>query len=216
MRTVSLCNSAGQASNGRSCWCGTVWVPDPRRSALVVVLASDDNGLGFRISRLSRPLVIRPPAVFSANFCSPGLFTYMGPYGQISRFAVAAVGLLIMATAAGAADDVPRFNRDIRPILSEKCYSCHGPDSGTREAELRLDTETGAHEVAIMPGDADSSELFSRVSSDDPEARMPPPNSKKPPLTPEQLELIKKWINAAQSTSRTGRTLRRSAPKSPR
>ena len=91
---------------------------------------------------------------------------------------------------------MPRFNRDIRPILSEKCYSCHGPDSGTREAELRLDTETGAHEAAIMPGDADSSELFSRVSSDDPEARMPPPNSKKPPLTPEQLELIKKWINA--------------------
>ncbi|HEX4412738.1 MAG TPA: PSD1 and planctomycete cytochrome C domain-containing protein [Lacipirellulaceae bacterium] len=95
-----------------------------------------------------------------------------------------------------AADDVPRFNRDIRPILAEKCYSCHGPDSGTRKADLRLDTEAGSHESVIVPGDAASSEVISRISSTDPDERMPPPASKKPPLTAEQVELFKKWIDA--------------------
>jgi hypothetical protein len=119
----------------------------------------------------------------------------MGQYVLISRLALVAASVFIATRTAGAADDLPQFNRDIRPILSEKCYACHGPDSGTRQAELRLDTEAGAHEAAIVPGDADSSEMFSRVSTDDPEMRMPPRDSKKPPLTPEQVELIKKWIN---------------------
>ena len=95
-----------------------------------------------------------------------------------------------------AADDVPRFNRDIRPILADTCFACHGPDSGTREAELRLDTRRGSHEWAIVPGDADGSEVIRRVTSDDPDMRMPPAESKKPPLTPEQIELLRKWINA--------------------
>jgi hypothetical protein len=94
------------------------------------------------------------------------------------------------------AEDVPSFNRDIRPILADRCYACHGPDSGTREADLRLDTEEGAHEWAIVPGDADGSELIARVSSDDTEMRMPPVASKKPALTPEEIELLKKWIHA--------------------
>ena len=95
-----------------------------------------------------------------------------------------------------SAADGPGFNRDIRPILSDNCYYCHGPDSGTRKADLRLDTEAGSHESVIVPGDADASELISRVSSDDPDERMPPPASKKPPLTKEQIELLRKWINA--------------------
>ncbi|MFO0789439.1 MAG: PSD1 and planctomycete cytochrome C domain-containing protein [Pirellulales bacterium] len=94
------------------------------------------------------------------------------------------------------AEDTPRFNRDIRPILSEKCYSCHGPDSGTRQADLRLDLEAGAHESAIVPGDANASDLIARVSSSDPETQMPPPDSKRPPLTAAQIELLRKWINA--------------------
>src|SRR5689334_5238164 len=120
----------------------------------------------------------------------------MGQYGLITKWALAAMVALASRGSVGAADDLPHFNRDIRPILSEKCYSCHGPDSGARQAELRLDIEKGAHESVIVPGHADSSELFSRVSSDDPEVRMPPPDSKKTPLTAEQLELVKKWINA--------------------
>jgi hypothetical protein len=95
-----------------------------------------------------------------------------------------------------AADDSVSFNRDIRPILANTCYVCHGPDSGTREAELRLDTFEGATEWAIVAGDAEGSELIARVTSDDPEVRMPPAASKKPPLTAEQVDLLRKWINA--------------------
>src|SRR5882757_9491686 len=116
--------------------------------------------------------------------------------GQFRLILAAAIAASCVPRAGYAADDAPRFNRDIRPILAEKCYSCHGPDSGTRKAELRLDTEATAHESVIVPGDAESSEVISRVSSDDPDTRMPPPDSKKPPLKPEQVELLRKWINA--------------------
>jgi hypothetical protein len=98
-------------------------------------------------------------------------------------------------SACAAASEVS-FNRDIRPILANTCFACHGPDSGTREAELRLDSFEGATEWAIVAGDADGSEVISRISSDDPEIRMPPAASKKPPLTPEQIELLRKWIDA--------------------
>lgn len=104
--------------------------------------------------------------------------------------------LVLLGGSLAAAADVPSFNRDIRPILSERCYTCHGPDSGARKADLRLDTPEGATEWAVVPGDADSSEVISRVSSDDPDVRMPPRESKKPPLTPAQVELLRNWINA--------------------
>jgi hypothetical protein len=110
--------------------------------------------------------------------------------------ALAALCVFAVPQAGAAADDVPRFNRDIRPILADNCYACHGPDSGMREAELRLDTQEGSHEAVIVPGNAEASEMIARVTSDDPDARMPPAESKKPPLTAEQIELLKKWINA--------------------
>jgi hypothetical protein len=120
----------------------------------------------------------------------------MGHSRSILAATFAAICVASAPSSSFAEGGTPRFNRDIRAILSDNCYSCHGPDSGTREAELRLDTEAGSHESAIIPGDADSSEVIARVTSDDPEMRMPPPDSKKPPLTPEQIELLKKWINA--------------------
>ena len=100
------------------------------------------------------------------------------------------------AVAAANATSTPGYNRDIRPILADRCFACHGPDSGTRQAELRLDTAEGAHEWAVVPGDADASEVIARVTSDDPDVRMPPADSKKPPLTPQQIELLRKWIDA--------------------
>jgi hypothetical protein len=123
----------------------------------------------------------------------------LSTYRPRRRCPLAASVLSCLALAVGSAalaDDAPSFNRDIRPILANTCYACHGPDSGTREAELRLDTEEGAHDWAIIPGDADSSEVIARITSDDPEMRMPPGSSKKPPLTPEQIDALKKWINA--------------------
>ena len=85
------------------------------------------------------------------------------------------------------------FNRDIRPILSDNCFYCHGPDEQHREADLRLDQENAAKAGAIQPGDAAKSELFLRLTSSDPDQKMPPPDSGKE-LTPDQIEKIRIWI----------------------
>jgi len=93
------------------------------------------------------------------------------------------------------------FNRDIRPILSEKCFSCHGFDAKHRKAGLRLDTREGALATndgvrAIVPGAADKSELWKRLVTKDVEDVMPPPEAHKPALTPAQLDKIRRWIEA--------------------
>ena len=99
-----------------------------------------------------------------------------------------------------AADDVPvDFNRDIRPILAGKCYLCHGPDAAERVTEMRLDTQAGAVAdlggyAAIVPGDAAQSELMRRVTSSDPEERMPPPDAGEP-LAAEAQALLRRWID---------------------
>ncbi len=85
------------------------------------------------------------------------------------------------------------FNRDIRPILSENCYFCHGPDANQRQADLRLDVESNAGQV-FQPGDSKHSELFLRIRSDDPEELMPPPDSNRQ-LNQNQIQLIERWID---------------------
>ncbi len=98
-----------------------------------------------------------------------------------------------------AADDRVQFNRDIRPILSANCFACHGFDAKQRKADLRLDTAEGAFAeregkvFAIKPGDADHSEVWKRIISDDADAVMPPPATKRS-LTPAQKQLVRKWI----------------------
>jgi hypothetical protein len=89
------------------------------------------------------------------------------------------------------------FTRQIRPILAENCFACHGPDDKARKAKLRLDTKAGAlgHDGLIVPGKADESELIARVTSKEPTEHMPPPKSGKK-LTAEQVELLRKWIDA--------------------
>ncbi len=82
--------------------------------------------------------------------------------------------LLIGASSSGFAGEV-EFNRDIRPILRETCFRCHGPDSASRKADLRLDQREDAIKAgAIVPGKLDESELIARILSDDPEEVMPP------------------------------------------
>ena len=113
-----------------------------------------------------------------------------------SFFSLKAIALNLVGTAAGhAAVD---FNRDIRPILSDKCFHCHGPDEKTREAELRLDTyegatEGGEFEVPIKPGKPNGSEVITRILNQDPEEIMPPPETHKK-VSPKELELLKQWI----------------------
>jgi mono/diheme cytochrome c family protein len=90
------------------------------------------------------------------------------------------------------------FARDIRPILSENCFSCHGPDKAARQADLRLDLRAAAlsdldGRRAIVPGDPGKSELFRRISTTDADERMPPVDSKKK-LTPQQIETLGRWI----------------------
>jgi hypothetical protein len=105
-----------------------------------------------------------------------------------------AFSILLTITANAAVD----FNRDIRPILSDKCFHCHGPDEETREAELRLDTyegatEGGEFEVPIEPGKPDESEIIARILNQDPDEIMPPPETHKK-VTAKELELLKQWI----------------------
>ncbi|MEZ6136624.1 MAG: PSD1 and planctomycete cytochrome C domain-containing protein [Pirellulaceae bacterium] len=88
------------------------------------------------------------------------------------------------------------FGRDVRPILSDKCFLCHGPDAEHREADLRLDLRAEALETgAIQPGNADESEIVVRVTSDDQEHVMPPPESGKS-LSKVEQEILRQWINA--------------------
>lgn len=90
------------------------------------------------------------------------------------------------------------FNRDIRPILSDNCFYCHGPDKNHREAELRLDTEAGLFgggkaKSVVRKGSPDQSKLMQRVLSTDPDKQMPPPDSGKQ-LSPNQVETLRSWI----------------------
>ena len=86
------------------------------------------------------------------------------------------------------------FNRDIKPILSENCYFCHGPDAGDRKAKLRLDTFEGAtKDEVVIPGKPDQSELVARIFSDDPEERMPPPEAKIA-LSDTEKKLLREWV----------------------
>ncbi|MEM6691714.1 MAG: DUF1549 domain-containing protein, partial [Planctomycetota bacterium] len=92
------------------------------------------------------------------------------------------------------------FNRDIRPILSETCFHCHGPDEEGRQAELRLDVEESAKVdlggySAIVPGDPDESEVWIRIIETDPDLQMPPPESNLK-LDSSQRELIRRWIES--------------------
>lgn len=107
------------------------------------------------------------------------------------RMCLALVPFLISSTFA--TDDRVRFNRDIRPILSENCLFCHGPDSNHREADLQLDVEDIAKEHSIVPGKPDDSELIKRLLTTDVDERMPPPDSGKE-LTTEQIEILRRWI----------------------
>ncbi|MEM1228329.1 MAG: PSD1 and planctomycete cytochrome C domain-containing protein [Planctomycetota bacterium] len=95
------------------------------------------------------------------------------------------------------------FNRDVRPILAKHCFACHGPDEEAREAELRLDTEEGAHRDlggyrAVEAGRSADSEIIIRVTSDDQELRMPPADSH-PPLSREEVGILRRWIQSSGS-----------------
>src|SRR5262245_20247966 len=115
----------------------------------------------------------------------------------IMRRALASLATIVFAYAvphsARAADTAIQYNRDVRPILFDNCFSCHGPDSASRQAELRLDKrEAAVDKIAIVPGNADASEMIRRILSDDADEQMPPPVTKKK-LTDAQKKVLVDW-----------------------
>ena len=129
------------------------------------------------------------------------------PYDTLLRrhqslliFALCVTPLVLPAVVRETAAQEPTransisFSRDVRPLLADNCFQCHGPDPEQREADLRLDTKDGASAV-IEAGDVDGSELVRRITSSDPDEVMPPPQSKKR-LTSEQIERLKTWVAA--------------------
>jgi len=101
-----------------------------------------------------------------------------------------------------AIPDVVSYNYDVRPILSDKCFNCHGPDAQKREAGLRLDIASEAYKAlqehpqkhALVPGNPEASELFARITTTDTSLLMPKVSSKLPRLSEHEVEILKKWI----------------------
>ena len=120
------------------------------------------------------------------------------PWGVASAAAALAVACLV---SSAAADRIPDFNRDIRPLLSHNCFACHGPDEHDRRGGLRLDdrdaavAELESGSRAIVPGHPEESELVARLHQTDPDVVMPPPESNHV-LTAEQKQLLAAWIAA--------------------
>lgn len=119
-------------------------------------------------------------------------------YKTAPSFTVTFLLTLAAGLSAGQAADkeAPRieFNRDIRPIITENCYACHGPDKNQRKAKLRLDQrEVALERKAIVPGKPQDSRLVEHIFSTDPEELMPPPKSGKV-LSAEQKDLLRQWI----------------------
>ena len=111
-------------------------------------------------------------------------------------------GVIDLANAKKQKEDLISYNRDIRPVLSDKCFSCHGPDVSKIKAGLRLDLPASAFaeleknkgHFAIVPGNPEKSELIKRISSNDPALMMPVPESHLARLTTDEIKLFTKWI----------------------
>lgn len=106
-----------------------------------------------------------------------------------------AITILLLSVVSVRAVEIS-YNRDVRPILSDNCFACHGFDPKNRKADLRLDTFEGAtSDGAIVPGDVSKSEVWSRIITDDEDEIMPPPKSHKT-LTSAQKDTLKRWIES--------------------
>ena len=118
---------------------------------------------------------------------------------MIRVLATVCVLTVVLLSSAMAQEGTIRFDRDIRPLLSDRCFQCHGPDEEHREAGLRLDLQDAVFAerdsgAAIVPQDAQNSQLWKRISSDDPDLQMPPPETGKP-LTESEKQQIHAWIS---------------------
>ena len=119
---------------------------------------------------------------------------------SIRRFALALPAMLIGVDGVLAQTASPDFNRDIRPILSGRCFKCHGPDTNAREADLRLDRrEVAIDSGAVVSGSPEESLLMQRITSNDPDLRMPPVGD---PLSAKEIEVLEAWIESGAEYER--------------
>ena len=119
--------------------------------------------------------------------------------GSVARVLSVLSSLLVVCGAAAASEDRVSFNADIRPIFSDRCYTCHGPDSNNRKTPLRFDTQEGATQdlggrFAIVAGDVGKSEIIKRLTTEDPIRRMPPAYEGHAKLSDREIDLVRRWI----------------------
>src|SRR5262249_61480153 len=120
---------------------------------------------------------------------------------SLSRTLLALALLAVPPAAAAAEEPLPQtieFNRDVRPILADNCFFCHGPDRAKRQANLRLDSADGATadlggRRAVVAGDLEHSELWQRIPAEDEEPRLPPAKANRR-LTPRQIDVLRRWV----------------------
>src|ERR1700722_8526511 len=115
----------------------------------------------------------------------------MCPAGSL-RFLIPALILALLPSISRAQGTAIDFNRDVRPILSNNCFQCHGPDEKVRKGKLRLDTKDGALAAVVVPGKPEQSSLIQRVQVEDDE-KMPPAKTGKK-LSPREIEILTKWV----------------------
>ncbi len=119
--------------------------------------------------------------------------------GSVARVLSVLSSLLVVCGAAAASEDRVSFNADIRPIFSDRCYTCHGPDANNRMTPLRFDTQEGATQdlggrFAIVAGDVGKSEIIKRLTTEDPVRRMPPAHEGHARLSDREIDLVRRWI----------------------
>lgn len=145
---------------------------------------------------------------------------------RLSIFILAALSTAVWAVASMPAgpsrgkEKAVSFNRDVRPILSEKCYKCHGPSAKEGQAGLRLDKSDSATKdrggfFAIKPGNVAASRIFDRIEAKDLSDQMPPTDSGVAPLTPEEISTLKAWVESGAKYERHWALIPPTAPALP-
>lgn len=153
---------------------------------------------GFSRCRERQPVAFgRLSSTGQARATQTGLQVVQG-YLTGTTVVILVAAATCIAGGSGKPDPI-EYNRDVRPILSDRCYQCHGPDTARRKADLRLDDETSAKAPrdggpAIVPGERDGSELYRRITAKDATERMPPAKSGKS-LTSGEIEMLGRWID---------------------
>ncbi len=137
-----------------------------------------------------------PFSLFSADYSLTIILREMGwMFQKVLSFVFLAVSWLLSTVVAGQSTESVSVDQQVRSILSNRCFACHGPDEKARKADLRLDTREGALDWAVDLEDPESSEVIARIRSDDPDSVMPPPKHGEP-LTAAEQDLFLQWIRA--------------------